>query len=131
MFDTTVKILVVDDMMTMRKIVKKNLNMLGFTVIEEAADGQLAWAKLNDQPDFGLIISDWNMPNCSGLDLLKRVRSDSRFKKLPFMLLTAEGEVHQVKEALLAGVDGYVLKPFTLESLKEKLEATHKKRSAA
>ncbi|RYZ80039.1 MAG: response regulator, partial [Proteobacteria bacterium] len=78
-----------------------------------------------------LIISDWNMPNCSGLELLKRVRSDAKLKLLPFILLTAEGEVHQVKEALVAGVDSYVLKPFTLESLKEKLEATFKKRQAA
>lgn len=131
MFSTNTKILVIDDMMTMRKIVRKALTAMGFTDIDEAADGQLAWAKLNETTGFQLVISDWNMPNCSGLDLLKRVRSDSRFKSMPFILLTAEGEGHQVKEAIIAGVDGYVLKPFTPESLKEKLEQTFKKRNAA
>jgi two-component system chemotaxis response regulator CheY len=131
MFNPATKVLVVDDMGTMRKLVKRNLNQLGFNTTEEAADGALAWAKLNEHPDIGLIVSDWNMPNCTGLDLLKRVRSDTRFKKLPFLLLTAEGEAKQVQEAIIAGVDGYVLKPFTLESLKEKLEQTFQKRSAA
>lgn len=131
MFSTSTKILVIDDMMTMRKIVKKALASMGYNDIDEAADGQLAWAKINEAANFQLIISDWNMPNCSGLDLLKRVRSDSRFKTLPFILLTAEGEGHQVKEAIVAGVDGYVLKPFTPEALKEKMEQTFKKRTAA
>ena len=130
MFPANIKILVVDDMMTMRKLVKRSLNTMGFSSIEEAQDGQIAWAKLNETPDFGLVVSDWNMPNCTGLDLLKRVRSDTRFKNLPFILLTAEGEVSQVKDALLAGVDSYVLKPFTTESLQEKIEQTHKKRAA-
>lgn len=131
MFNPTTKVLIVDDMSTMRKLVKKNLSTLGFTLFEEAEDGQKAWAKLNEMTDVGLIISDWNMPNCTGLDFLKRVRSDNRFKNMPFVLLTAEGEASQVKEALMAGVDNYVLKPFTFESLKEKLEQVHKKRSAA
>ena len=131
MFDPTIKILVVDDMMTMRKLVKKSLNQMGYTSVEEAADGQLAWAKLNEMPDVRLIVSDWNMPNCTGLELLKRVRSDTRFRELPFVLLTAESEGAQVKEALLAGVDNYVLKPFTFESLKEKLEQVYKKRHAS
>ena len=130
MFDLAIKILVVDDMTTMRKLVKKSLSTIGFTKMEEAEDGQKAWAKLNEHPDIGLIVSDWNMPNCTGLDFLKRVRSDSRFKTLPFVLLTAEGEASQVKEALVAGVDNYVLKPFTFESLKEKLEQVHKRRTA-
>ncbi len=131
MFNAGIKILIVDDMMTMRKLVKKSLSTMGFTVFEEAADGQLAWAKLNEHVDVALIISDWNMPNCSGLDFLKRVRSDTRFRNLPFILLTAEGEVSQVKEAIAAGVDNYAMKPFTFESLKEKLEQTYKKRPAA
>lgn len=131
MFHPSTKILIVDDMMTMRKLVKKNLAAMGFSAFEEADDGQKAWAKLNEHTDITLIVSDWNMPNCTGLDLLKRVRSDSRFKTLPFVLLTAEGEVSQIKEALTAGVDNYILKPFTPESLKEKLEQTHKKRIAA
>lgn len=131
MFSTSIKILIVDDMATMRKLVKKSLTAMGFSVFEEAEDGQKGWAKLNEHPDVGLVISDWNMPNCTGLDFLKRVRSDTKFRGVPFVLLTAEGEVSQVKEALAAGVDNYVLKPFTLESLKEKLEQTDKKRSAA
>ncbi len=131
MFNPSIKILIVDDMMTMRKLVKKSLTTMGYSVFEEADDGQKAWAKLNEHPDVALIVSDWNMPNCTGLDFLKRVRSDTRFRTLPFVLLTAEGEVSQVKEAVAAGVDNYVLKPFTYESLKEKLEQTYNKRSAA
>lgn len=130
MFDPKTKVLIADDMMTMRKIVRKSLTALGFAVIEEAEDGQKAWAKLNEVTDVGLIISDWNMPNCTGLELLKRVRSDSRFKGVPFVLLTAEGEASQVSEALAAGVDNYILKPFTQDSLTQKLEQTHKKRAA-
>lgn len=131
MFDSSIKILVVDDMMTMRKLVKKSLNQMGYTNIEEAADGQLGWAKLQEMNDFRLVVSDWNMPNCTGLDLLKRVRADNRFKELPFVLLTAESEITQIKEAMAAGVDNYVLKPFTFESLKEKLEQVYKKRHAS
>ena len=131
MFNPSIKILIVDDMMTMRKLVKKSLTMMGYSVFEEVDDGQKAWAKLNEHPDVALIVSDWNMPNCTGLDFLKRVRSDTRFRNLPFVLLTAEGEISQIKEAIAAGVDNYVLKPFTFESLKEKLEQTYKKRSAA
>jgi two-component system, chemotaxis family, chemotaxis protein CheY len=130
MFNASTKILVVDDMMTMRKLVKKSLEGMGFTQFAEAEDGQKAWTKLNEMPEIGLIISDWNMPNCTGLNFLKMVRSDAKFKNLPFILLTAEGEVSQVKEALAAGVDSYVLKPFTPASLKEKLELTYQKKSA-
>lgn len=120
----------VDDMMTMRKLVKKSLEGMGFSQFEEAEDGQKAWAKLNETPEIGLIISDWNMPNCTGLNFLKMVRADGKFKNLPFILLTAEGEVAQVKEALAAGVDNYVLKPFTAQSLKEKLDLTYQKKAA-
>jgi two-component system chemotaxis response regulator CheY len=130
MFNPSIKILIVDDMMTMRKLVRKSLTTMGYSVFEEADDGQKAWAKLIEHSDVALIVSDWNMPNCSGLDLLKRVRSDSRFRNIPFILLTAEGDVSQVTEAVTAGVDNYVLKPFTPESLREKLEQTYKKRSA-
>ena len=129
MFDFKLKVLIVDDMMTMRKLVKKTMSTIGFSIFEEAEDGQKAWGKINENPDIGLIVSDWNMPNCTGLELLKRVRSDSRFRKIPFILLTAEGEASQVTEAVAAGVDNYVLKPFTLEALTEKLEQTHKKYS--
>ncbi len=122
------KILIVDDMMTMRKLVIKCCKEIGFTDFIEAADGALAWEALNNaNPPVGLIISDWNMPNSSGLDLLKRIRSDSRLKHLPFLLVTAEAEKPQIIEAVKAGVTNYVVKPFTPDVLKTKLEEAHKK----
>ena len=128
MFDLKTKILIVDDMMTMRKMVGKVCKEIGFTDLTEAADGVIAWETVtNANPPFGLIISDWNMPNCTGLDLLKRVRGDQRYSKLPFVLVTAEAEQHQIIEAIKAGVSNYVIKPFTTDSLKEKIEAVHKK----
>jgi two-component system chemotaxis response regulator CheY len=129
-FPTATKILIADDMMTMRKIILKNCKDLGFTDFVEAVDGQVAWAKLNEMTDIGLVISDWNMPNCTGLDLLKRVRADSRYKNLPFMLVTAESEREQVAEALKAGVDNYVIKPFTADSLRQKMGETFAKAQA-
>jgi two-component system chemotaxis response regulator CheY len=132
MFSPDTHVLVVDDMMTMRKLVTKTCKELGFTQITDAADGALAWAAIqNANPPIGLIISDWNMPNTSGLDLLKRVRADSRFGKLPFIMVTAEAEQTQIMEAVKSGVSNYVIKPFTADVLKEKLEAVHKKMSSA
>lgn len=132
MFDPKTRILIADDMMTMRKIVVKALKDMGFSDIQEAADGQIAWDLLQkSSPDIQLVISDWNMPNCTGLDFLKKVRVDAKYKKLPFILLTAEAEKHQVIEALKAGVSNYVIKPFTPEGLKQKIEEVHKKISAA
>jgi two-component system chemotaxis response regulator CheY len=132
MFSPDTHVLVVDDMMTMRKLVTKTCKELGFSKITDAADGALAWAAIQQaDPPIGLIISDWNMPNTSGLDLLKRVRADSRFGKIPFIMVTAEAEQHQIMEAVKSGVSNYVIKPFTAEVLKEKLEAVHKKISAA
>lgn len=121
MFSPSTKILIADDMTTMRKIVIKTCKDLGFSNFIEAADGQIAWQRLNENPDVGFVISDWNMPNCTGLDLLKRVRADGRFKVLPFMLVTAENEAAQVAEAIKAGVDGYVVKPFAPEALRVKM----------
>lgn len=132
MFDLKTKVLIVDDMMTMRKLVSKVCKEIGFTDLSEAADGALAWKALQDANGaIGLVISDWNMPNCSGLDLLKRVRGDATYAKLPFVMVTAEAEQHQIVEAVKAGVSNYVVKPFTSDILKEKLEAVHKKISAA
>lgn len=126
--DPKLKILVVDDMTTMRKLVIKACKDMGFTDISEAADGAKAWELcLNANPAFDLVISDWNMPNCTGLDFLKRVRADGRLKGTPFMLLTAESEASQVSEAIKAGVNNYVVKPFTGEGLKEKVNETLKK----
>lgn len=132
MFDKSIKILVVDDMLTMRKLVGKALKDLGFSNITEASDGAKAWETLN-QPDakFDLILSDWNMPNSTGLDLLKRLRRDSRLKDTPFLLITAESEASQVAEAIQAGVDNYVTKPFNPQTIEQKLEAVFKKRFAA
>ncbi|MGE3609333.1 MAG: response regulator [Bacteriovoracaceae bacterium] len=132
MFDPKTKVLVVDDMSTMRKLVSKILKELGFTDISEAADGKEAWEVISNAATapFGLVVSDWNMPNCTGIDLLKRVRSDQRFKKTPFILVTAEAEQHQVAEAVKAGVDQYVVKPFNKDQLKAKLEMVHKKYSS-
>jgi two-component system chemotaxis response regulator CheY len=128
MFDLKTRILVVDDMMTMRKLVVKACKEIGFTDITEASDGAQAWSLVGEAtPSFGLIISDWNMPNSSGMDLLKRLRADSRFGKTPFILVTAEAEEHQIVEAAKAGVNQYLVKPFTTESLRDKIEIVHKK----
>ncbi len=126
MFDPRTKVLIVDDMLTMRKIVTKILKEIGFSDITEASDGQEAWEK-SQVGGFGLIISDWNMPNCTGLEFLKRVRADQKLAKTPFLLLTAEAESHQVAEAIKSGVDQYVVKPFSKDSLKIKLESAYKK----
>lgn len=130
MFDLKSRILIVDDMLTMRKLVVKACKEIGFSDFLEAEDGNKAWDVLSQaNPVVNLIISDWNMPNCSGLDFLKRVRRDSRFFKTPFILLTAEAEISQVMEAVQAGVTTYIVKPFTAATLSEKLTEAYKKTS--
>ena len=134
MFAPETKILVIDDFATMRKIVKKILTEIGFRAIEEADDGKTAWPKLElavtaNEP-FQLVISDWNMPGLTGIDLLKTCRNDPRFKDLPFMLVTAESETKNVKEAVLAGVSEYVVKPFNAVTLKAKLENVYKRHTS-
>ena len=132
MFNPNTRILIIDDMLTMRKIIKKNLAEFGLKDVQEAADGNLGWNALcAANPPIQLIISDWNMPNCTGLELLKKVRADAKYAKLPFVMLTAEAEGHQVKEALAAGVSNYVIKPFTPETLKAKLLQVHQRLAAA
>lgn len=126
MFNTKTKVLVVDDMLTMRKIVSKILRELGFDDIHQAQDGKEAWDKVQDG-SFGLIISDWNMPNMTGLEFLKQVRASEKLKKTPFLLVTAEAESHQVAEAIKLGVDQYVVKPFSQDGLRGKLESAYKK----
>ena len=129
---TQLKLLVVDDMMTMRKLVIKACKEIGFTDISEAADGALAWQTLSTSPTpFGLVLSDWNMPNSTGMDLLKRVRADGKMGKMPFILLTAESEGTQVAEALSVGVSNYIIKPFTVDSLRLKLDETFARIKAA
>lgn len=128
MYDPKTRVLIVDDMLTMRKLVQKALRDLGFSDFTEAADGAKAWEAFTAaSPPIGLVVSDWNMPNCSGLDFLKRVRADSRFNKTPFYLVTAESEMSQVIEAVKAGVSGYIIKPFDANTLRMKLEEGAKK----
>ncbi len=119
--DTSLTILVVDDFSTMRKILKNNLRQLGFSNILEAEDGRLALEELKKNK-VDLIISDWNMPNMTGLELLKAVRSDEGLKQLPFVMVTAEGQKDNVMEAAKAGVNNYIVKPFTPEIFEEKLK---------
>ncbi len=119
--DYKMKILVVDDFATMRRIVKNILKQIGFENIEEAEDGEHAYTKLKSG-SFRFVVTDWNMPNLDGLGLLKKIRSDSELKNLPVLMVTAEAEKEKVVEAIKAGVSNYVVKPFTAEVLKEKMD---------
>jgi two-component system chemotaxis response regulator CheY len=113
-------ILVVDDFSTMRRIIKGLLQDLGFSNITEAADGLTALSLLK-AGNFDLLITDWNMPGMQGVELLREVRADERMKKLPVLMLTAEAKREQIVAAAQAGVSGYVIKPFTAATLKEKI----------
>jgi two-component system chemotaxis response regulator CheY len=121
-FRPDLRILIVDDFPTMRRIVKTLLRQLGFREFEEAEDGEKAYAMIKADGKFEMIVSDWNMPNMTGLELLKTVRADAKFKHLPFIMVTAEAEKENIIEAVKAGVSNYVVKPFTGQTLKEKLE---------
>ena len=125
--DKNMPILVVDDFSTMRRIVKTCLRQIGFENITEAEDGKVALDKIAGQ-EFKLIISDWNMPNMMGIDLLKAVRASDKWKHIPFVLVTAEGQKENVIEAAKAGVSNYVVKPFTADTLQAKLEAVFAKK---
>jgi len=115
------KILIVDDFSTMRRIIKNILRQLGFTNVQEADDGSTAWPKIQSEP-FDLIVTDWNMPKMSGLELLKAIRSDENLKDLPVLMVTAEALKENIIEAVKAGVSNYIVKPFTAETLQEKLQ---------
>jgi two-component system chemotaxis response regulator CheY len=115
------KILVVDDFSTMRRIIKNLLKDLGFTNIQEADDGNTALPMLN-QGDFDFVVTDWNMPGMQGIDLLRAIRADEKLKPLPVLMVTAEAKKEQIVAAAQAGVNGYVVKPFTAATLKAKLE---------
>ena len=121
------KILVVDDFATMRQIVKKSLRQLGFDNITEAVDGNDALNKLKAD-EYKFIVSDWNMPNMMGIDLLKAIRSDEKLKQLPFLMVTAEAQKENIIEAAKAGVSQYIIKPFTVDSLQQKIEAIFSKK---
>lgn len=115
------KILIVDDFSTMRRIIKNLLRDLGFTNTHEADDGNTALPMLKSS-DYDLLITDWNMPGMTGIDLLRAVRADDKLKTLPVLMVTAEAKREQIIEAAQAGVNGYVVKPFTAQALKEKIE---------
>lgn len=131
MFKTTTRFLIVDDFSTMRKVIKKALFDLGYENVLEAADGVKAYELLEKYSQTSepveIVMSDWNMPNMMGIDLLKKCRLDSKYKTLPFMLITAESEQTQIIEAVRAGVSDYVIKPFSPSTLKGKLEVVFKK----
>lgn len=117
------KILVVDDSSTMRRIIKNTLARLGYKDILEGADGVEGWEAMNSNPDVEMLITDWNMPEMNGLELVKKVRADERFVDLPIIMVTTEGGKAEVITALKAGVNNYIVKPFTPQVLKEKLGA--------
>lgn len=117
------KILVVDDSSTMRRIIKNTLNHLGYKDLLEAEDGALAWETMTQNADIGVLITDWNMPNMNGLELVKKVRAEQKYADMPIIMVTTEGGKTEVITALKAGVNNYIVKPFTPQVLKEKLEA--------
>lgn len=116
------RILVVDDFPTMRKIVKSVLKQLGYNNLTEAEDGAQALQMLKSDDRFQFVVSDWNMPNMTGIELLKAVRGDPKLKHLPFLMITAEAEKDNIVEAVKSGVNSYIVKPFNASTMKEKLE---------
>ena len=128
--DSKLKFLVVDDFSTMRRIVRNLLKELGFPNVDEAEDGASALAKLKRDP-FDFVVSDWNMPNMSGIDLLRAIRGDARLKHLPVLLVTAEARKENIIEAAQEGANGFVVKPFTAATLEEKLNKVFKRMNKA
>ena len=120
MADTKMRFLVVDDFSTMRRIVRNLLKELGYTDVEEADDGSTALARLKAEK-FDFVISDWNMPNMTGIDLLKAMRADAQLRHVPLLMITAEAKKENIVEAAQAGANGYIVKPFTAATLDEKL----------
>jgi len=119
--DLSIKVLIVDDFATMRRILKNILKQIGFSNITEADDGKTALTELKKE-QFDLVLCDWNMPEMSGLELLQKVRSDDGLKDTPFVMVTAETQKDNILEAVKAGVNNYVVKPFTAETIGEKLK---------
>ena len=118
--DKNMKVLVVDDFSTMRRIVKNLLRDLGFTNISEADDGSTALPMLKEG-SFDFVVTDWNMPGMQGIDLLKAIRADANLSHIPVLLITAEAKKEQIVMAAQAGVNGYIVKPFTAATLNAKL----------
>lgn len=126
MVDKNMKFLVVDDFSTMRRIVRNLLKELGFTNVDEAEDGVVALSKLKGS-NFEFVVSDWNMPNMTGIELLRAIRADVTLKHLPVMMVTAEAKKENIIEAAQAGASGYIVKPFTAATLEEKLNKVFEK----
>ncbi|MGC8529529.1 MAG: chemotaxis response regulator CheY [Leptospirillia bacterium] len=127
MIDFGMRVLVVDDFSTMRRIVKNTLRQIGFTNIEEAEDGQKAYERLSVEK-FDFVVSDWNMPNMTGIDLLRKVRATPQIKDIPFLMVTAEAKQENIVEAIKAGVSNYIVKPFTVATLDEKIKKIFKEK---
>ena len=126
----SMRILIVDDFSTMRRIVKNLLNDLGFTNTAEAEDGNAALAALRASK-FDFVVTDWNMPGMTGIELLKNIRADANLSKLPVLMVTAEAKREQIIEAAQSGVNGYIIKPFTAATLQEKLTKIFERLEAA
>ena len=124
------RILVVDDFSTMRRIVKNLLADLGLTNVAEAEDGGVAFTMLK-QGGFDFVVTDWNMPGVTGIELLKMIRADEKLKTLPVLMVTAEAKREQIIEAAQAGVNGYIIKPFTAATLSDKLAKIFERLGAA
>jgi two-component system chemotaxis response regulator CheY len=124
------KILIVDDFSTMRRIIKNLLRDLGYTNTAEADDGTTALPMLQTG-QFDFLVTDWNMPGMQGIDLLKAVRADASISGLPVLMVTAESKREQIVEAAQAGVNGYIVKPFTAQTLKEKIDKIWERIDAA
>ncbi len=122
MADGNMKILIVDDFSTMRRIIRNLLKELGFTNVHEAEDGVDALKHLRADGDFEFVVSDWNMPNMTGIELLRAMRADAALKHLPLLMVTAEAKRENIIEAAQAGANGYIVKPFTAATLDEKLK---------
>ncbi len=123
--DLSMKVLIVDDFSTMRRILKNILKQIGFTDLTEADDGTVGLEELK-KAKFDLIISDWNMPKMTGIDFLREVRASEEYKDIPFLMVTAEAQKQNVIEAVKAGVSNYIVKPFTAEQVLEKLNKIFK-----
>ena len=120
------KFLVVDDFSTMRRIIRNLLKELGYTNVDEAEDGVMGLSKLRTE-QFDFVVSDWNMPNMDGLEMLKNIRADPALSKLPVLMVTAEAKKENIIAAAQAGASGYVVKPFTAATLDEKLSKIFEK----
>ncbi len=125
MIDFEIRVIIVDDQSFMRITIKKYIKEIGFISVDTANDGAEALIKLKNG-SYGLIISDWNIPNMSGLELLKNVRKDLKLKDIPFLMITSKAGYDEVREAIKAGVSNFIVKPFSVDTLSEKINTIFK-----